>query len=246
MFRPWIMNERKLREQINKLRVDPLVTPVRTPVLLSDSKGFYLKGQVRANPERFIEFWGNRGDNSDDCLNFLRNHLASEVQRLQHISLFIWIGTCDLTRKTGKFIDVSSHDSSSAYKLIDKLKQIYTFVRDFKDSVQLTFLRIPIYSIYHWNLKHGRDWDNYKAKDVILNKNISIVNNYIADLNRVLNVTVSPRFSEDLQKSKKKKPGSTTKYFYTYDMYIDGIHPSPLLAKLWLTRLCKLVHDTCY
>ena len=178
-------------------------------------------------------------------LNFLHNHLASEVQPLQRISLFIWIGTCDLTTKTGKLIDVSSHDSSSAYKLIDKLKQIYTFVRHFKDSVQLTFLRIPIYSIYLWNLKDGRDWDNYKAKDVILNKNISIVNNYIADLNRVLNVTVSPRFSEDLQKS-KKKPGSTTKYFYTYDMYIDGIHPSPLLAKLWLTRLCKLVHDTCY
>ena len=99
VFRTWIMNERKLRDQINKLRVDPLVTPVRTPVLLSDSKGFYLKGQVRANPERFIEFWGNRGDNSDDSLNFLRNHLASEVQRLQHISLFIWIGTCDLTTK---------------------------------------------------------------------------------------------------------------------------------------------------
>lgn len=91
-------------------------------------------------------------------LNFLRNHLASEVQPLQRFSLFIWIGTCDLTTKTGKLIDVSCHDSSSAYKLIDKLKQIYTFVRDFKDySVQLTFLRIPIYSIYHWNLKHGRD-----------------------------------------------------------------------------------------
>ena len=64
------MNERKLREQINKLRVDPLVTPVRTHVLLSDSKGFYLKEQVRANPERFTEFWGNRGDNSDDCFKF--------------------------------------------------------------------------------------------------------------------------------------------------------------------------------
>lgn len=240
------MNERKIREQISKLRVDPLIAPLRTPVLLSDSKGFYLKDQVTINPERFLEFWGDRGDSADDCLHFLRTHLSDEVERLGQISLFIWIGTCDLTIKTGKYIDVSSHDSSSAYKLIEKLKQIYLFVRHFKESVRLTFLQIPVYSIYEWNSKYGRDWDNYQAKDVILHKNISIVNNYISDLNRILNVAVSPQFSEDLQKSKKKNPSSKIKYSYAFDMYTDGIHPSPVLAKLWLTRLCKLVHDTCY
>ena len=44
-------SERKLQRQIDKLRLSPLLTPPRVPVLLSDSKGFNLKQQIRVNPE---------------------------------------------------------------------------------------------------------------------------------------------------------------------------------------------------
>jgi hypothetical protein len=39
-------NGRRLKEQALRLRPDPLITPTRTPVLLSDSKGLTLKEQV--------------------------------------------------------------------------------------------------------------------------------------------------------------------------------------------------------
>ena len=114
------------------------------------------------------------------------------------------------------------------------------------NGVKLVFLHIPIYSIYEHNKAKGRDWENYKAKDVILHKQIQIVINYIDDINRILNIQYTPKFSADLQKSKKKTPFSRVKYSYTFSAYSDGVHPGSILAKLWLTRLCKLVHDLCY
>ena len=45
------MYHRKLQNQIDKLRLPPLRQPVRTPVLLADSKGFNLQQQVKVNPE---------------------------------------------------------------------------------------------------------------------------------------------------------------------------------------------------
>ena len=46
---------------------------------------------------------------------------------------------CDLTTKSGQIIDVTSHDSSAAYinVLIENLRKIYHFVRDFGDGVKL-------------------------------------------------------------------------------------------------------------
>jgi hypothetical protein len=49
--------QKKLKGQVDKLRVDPLLAPTCKPVLISDSKWFNLKSQVRVNPETFIEFW---------------------------------------------------------------------------------------------------------------------------------------------------------------------------------------------
>ena len=237
--------DKKLRTQIEKLRLDPLKTPQRTPVLLSDSKGFCLERQVRVNPERFFEFWCSKSYTASDTLLYLQQNLQSHVQRLGNITLFVWIGTCNLTTKTDKFIDVASHDSSSAYGLIEQLKEIYTFVRTFGDSVKLVVLHIPVYSIYHFNRSKRRDWDNYEAKDVILHKNIAVVNRYIDDINRILNV-YSPSLSDDLVKSKKKNSLSRMKYTYTFSPYVDGVHPGQTLSKLWLTRLCRLVHRFCY
>jgi len=238
--------QKKLKGQVDKLRVDPLLAPTYKPVLISDSKGFNLKSQVRVNPETFIEFWSVPSVTSEGCLTYSKANLREQLQKFQRICLLVWVRTCDLTTKSGQIIDVTSHDSSAAYVLIENLRKIYHFVRDFGDGVKLVFLHIPIYSIYEHNKAKGRDWENYKAKDVILHKQIQIVNNYIDDINRILNIQYTPNFSADLQKSKKKTPFSRVKYSYNFSAYSDGVHPGSILAKLWLTRLCKLVHDLCY
>jgi len=71
------MSDRRLKEQALRLRPDPLITPTRTPVLLSDSKGFTLKEQVRINPESYIEFWCKKWATAEDRLDYLQENLKS-------------------------------------------------------------------------------------------------------------------------------------------------------------------------
>jgi hypothetical protein len=100
-------SERKLQRQIDKLRLSPLLTPPRVPVLLSDSKGFNLKQQVRVNPESFLHFWCESGAIAGNRLQFLKDNLQHELQNLNLITLYVWVGTCNFTRKEGHFIYLS-------------------------------------------------------------------------------------------------------------------------------------------
>ena len=83
------MSVSQLQKQIDKLRLPPLVQPIRTPVLLSDSKGFKLKNQVRVNPESFLEFWCEAGATAQNRLQYLKDNLQNELQRLNKITNYI-------------------------------------------------------------------------------------------------------------------------------------------------------------
>ena len=124
---------------------------------------------------------------------------------------------------------------------------MYHFVRQFGFVVYLVFIHIPVYSITHYNrYKNHNNPDIFSEQDFLLRQQIDIVNRYIDDTNRILH-TFSPHLSHDLEKSKRNSVFSyRTKYSFNYNLYIDGIHPKPSLAKLWLARLCRLVHDLCY
>lgn len=243
------MSDRRLANQVLQLRPDPLIQPQRTPVLLSDSKGLNLQNEVRVNPETFIHFWCYPGATAEHRLQYLKDNLAGQLASLEKITLFVWVGTCNLTTKTGQFIEITSTNTDAAYALINTLKEIYHFVRTFGDDVKLVFLHLPLYSIYKYNESKGhQSLDKFVEQDCLLRQQIEIVNNYMSDTNRLLHA-YSPQFSEDLVKSKSKKNSGfpqRTKYSYKFVLYTDGIHPKPKLAKLWLARLCRLVHDFCY
>ena len=58
----------------------------------------------------------------------------------------------------------------------------------------------------------------------VLHQQINIVNDYIDDTNRILQV-YTPCLSDDLLKSKRNSPFSThTKYKYKFTAYSDGGH----------------------
>ena len=101
-------SERQLQRQIYKLRLSPLLTPPRVPVLLSDIKGFKLKQQVRVNPESFLHFLVRSGATAGNRLQFLKDNLQHELQNGNLITLYVWVGTCNFTRKEGDFIYVVS------------------------------------------------------------------------------------------------------------------------------------------
>jgi len=162
------MSDRRLKEQALRLRPDPLITPTRTLVLLSDSKGFTPKEQIKINPESYIEFWCKKGETAEDRLHYLQESLLHSLIRLNQITLFVWIGTCYLTTKSDGFIELASTNRNSAFELINILKQIYHFVRTFGPCVKLVFLHLPLYSIYHYNKFHNHpDPDKFSDQDFV-------------------------------------------------------------------------------
>jgi hypothetical protein len=61
--------------------------------------------------------WGNR-------LQFLKNNLQHELQNLNLITLYVWVGTCNFTRKEGHFIYLVSKDNSTVDNLITFLVDV--------------------------------------------------------------------------------------------------------------------------
>jgi hypothetical protein len=47
--------------------------------------------QVTVYPESFIDFWCYPGATVENRLDCLRRSLASHLQKLHHITLFVWI-----------------------------------------------------------------------------------------------------------------------------------------------------------
>ena len=174
------MNERALRTQADKYRLDPLVSPRYRPILVSDSKGLTLQTQVRVNHETFLEFWCESGATAENRLQYLRDNLEHELRQpgSKPICLFIWVGTCNLTKKDGQFIYLKSQTNSEVTKLCNTY--IYHFGRQFED-VKLIFLHLPVYSTFHWNSYKniGIDVTKFWSDDKILHEQIRTVNEYI-------------------------------------------------------------------
>jgi hypothetical protein len=170
-------SERQLQRQIDKLRFSPLLTPPRVTFLLSDRKSFNLKQQVRVNPESFLHFWCESGATAGNRLQFLKDNLQHELQNLNLITLYVWVGTCNFTQKEGHFIYVVSKDNSTVDNLISELKEIYHFTRQFENQVKLVFLHIPLFSIYEHNVYRNLQdkVEQFKDKDILLHAQISAV-----------------------------------------------------------------------
>jgi hypothetical protein len=74
--------------------------------------------------------------------------------------------------------------------------------------------------------------NSFKEDDYILKQQIDAVKFYINDTNRLLHV-ISPKFSEDLQKPRRRKTSTTISYNINYSLLNDGVHPDNLIPKLF-------------
>lgn len=236
-------------------RVDPSTLQVphsKTPIILSDSKGRYLRDEIGRfdGIENDILFWCKSGASCREQYDYLVQNLENTLQHHPAIVLYVWVGNCDLTTKSGPIIELKNRDSSSVKQITDCYREIYDFVGRFP-TVELVFLEIPPYSIFHYNDKNQptpltrKQIRDLKRDDFSLNKQIEQVNSFIRDTNRLLHKS-SPRFSIDLQNSRKDRYSEEGRYtFRFYAFYLDGIHPCPLLAHYWLVRLCQRMITDC-
>ncbi|CAC5407356.1 unnamed protein product [Mytilus coruscus] len=87
--------------KLNKYLRQP-TTPITekkklTPVLLADSKGNYLEKQIKPGTDHHIKFWCAKSRTTAKELHWLQQNLAHKIGHLDNISIYIWLGTCDLT-----------------------------------------------------------------------------------------------------------------------------------------------------
>ena len=111
-----------------------------------------------------------------------------------------------------------------------------------ESNCTVILLQCPIFSISEYNRKKGHpEFYNFQHWDVILKNQIARLNAGIRRVNELSNVT-SPCFTILIYASKKVRRRYIYKYFY--DLYSDGLHPEPLLARAWhIMILHRVVRD---
>lgn len=84
----------------------------------------------------------------------------------------------------------------------------------------------PLFSTYEHNVYHNFQdkVKQFKDVDILLHAQISAVNFYIKDTNRILHA-YSPNFSEDLHRVRKRYKNAPPLYSYNFGDYKDGLHP---------------------
>lgn len=211
------------------------------PVVLADSKGKYIESSVQrsSKPENLILWVCKAGWKSSDVAKWIEQNLETLLKTHQFISLYVWIGTCDLTVKGKKYIQLRRNSTEALEQNLQKIKNLIT-----NSNVKLTFFHIPYYSIRLWNETKGHENpSSYKESDDQLTSLIDTANGFIDKLNLEQN-TSSPKFNEDLRRSRKSK-GRKARYSTNYSLLLDGIHPKKTLATLWLLSMKKKIFKDC-
>lgn len=224
----------------------------KIPVLFTDSRGRYLENVTNKSvyPENKIHFWYHSGRGVEKQYETLQSGLQLKCQELEstHITLYIWLGTCDLTKKSEStnYIELRSQNNITIVNYIsEQYQKIHRYVRENFQNINMVFLELPFYSIYLWNLHHGHPTpDNFRPDDMKLQEQIVSLNKFIHQINTLHHIN-SPCFNHDLERNRKSKTDRRPHYSFNFGLYIDGVHPHPDLAKLWLIRIALRLPQDC-
>ena len=239
--------KKKLRSFLTKTRDECVVqhTWVRqTPVVLTDSKGRYTIAAANdINSEPIISWWARSGRTSAQGVQLVSRSLNLLNDTHKTTQLYVWLGTCDLTIKQGRYIHLKTTDENSVDEILRNFEQIVELVRNV--NCKVTFLHCPIYSIAIYNKYRGHpDVAEFHGYDVILKNQIARLNDNINYLNSVNNTSISPAFTRLVYATKRVRNRSSSRY--CYELYVDGIHPDILLARVWNMLILRRVIRDCY
>lgn len=208
--------------------------PGRRAFVVTDSKGRYLQRSLEHRD--YIQFIWRGGARIGD--ESLLDALREKIVDMQEPLVFIWLGTCDLT-KIGARKRISLRGMGIP-QLRAALLEMKTKVLAINNSSTVIFLRCPIYSIVKWNGSHNLEVQESDGSDGDLEGSVKSLNEVIDEINNFY----TPKFSLDILRNTKTRHGQHSRYFYNFkDLYLDGIHPGPQLSKLWLLRIRKSFFD---
>ena len=241
------MSEKRIRKSLQHFAdiEESLPRRQRTAVIVSDSKGRRLKEQVWITSpiERRIVWLCKAGLASQEGIIWLKSKLSQLKADHGEISIYLFLGTCDFTCKTGDFITIQENVSGKYDRMIDNFHLLSDYAK--RKKFEVTFFEIPYYSITEWNRYKGDPMPQvFQNDDHTLCAIVKKVNNAIKEIN-LENGKHSPVFNCDLERS-RKGTWQNERYYLNFSLYADGIHPNPLLAKLWLRRIAAQIKRDCY
>lgn len=218
-----------------------------TPIVVSDSKGKRLQGQVGSIStlltEKFV-WWCYSGARIAEQKQWIKNNLKQELGRIGPAAIFLWLGTCDLTERAP---DGQIYLRDRGNSQVDYIEQQYRELVEFlhRENVKVVVLEIPIYSIKYWNAgKTGTIQEALSSEDEELKRQIDELNRRIGFINSE-NDAVSPKLSVDLKRNRKKK--GKNQLHVNWKLLTDGVHPTSLVSKVWLLKIatyCRRIRGT--
>ena len=223
-----------IKDLDNYLQRNPVYLPERennyTCILLSDSKASRLEKLPDNLPELPLIYLYRKGGSASDLFRLIQSKLCSIQQRYNKpCYVYVWAGTCDITRKTssGKVI-LNTFGDSSVEEIVSVYRKICDFVLENGGRIQ--FIGVPTYSVSIYNKWLGKGSGNEEREDAEINRQVTLLNHKIIELNKTLG-KITLKFNADLVKCR------TNRQKTNFALLSDGLHPSSLLARKWLRRL---------
>ena len=158
-----------------------------------------------------------------------KRNLNSRVLSHGRLTLYIWLGTCDLTYKISRSRSIALRHSSDD----ECLRYFQHIIQEFQSelvcfsTVKVVWLDIPPYSISMWNIGKGAAPSSAdRESDRVLSHRIALVNDIFRSLNQTNSVS-SFRFKADLLRTRKvyNKCSRTT---VNFNLFKDGIYTQAL------------------
>ena len=140
------MSEEKIRDYLQTQRTPTVGNRFLRPVIISDSKGDYLKDQILHPEDRQLS-GGTKEEPTKHFLHWLEKNIKSKINELGNIHLYIWLGTCDLTTKNKDgTISLATQHSETSKNVFEELKKFKVLLQPYPNS-RITLIEIPHYSI---------------------------------------------------------------------------------------------------
>lgn len=260
-----------LKERRNHYRLIRNTRLPRETFLFTDSKGADIKDHLPSSVSDNFHVIFKKGATSYDRAHL--NSLLREINGIEEPIVLIWLGTCELTTKTGKYLKLNNYPYQTIEFTLTQYRKVKYRIHKTNPSAIVLFIECPYFSINRWN-KHCNEINiktepgNTKRKRSLLVKtsftsykrnvkfitkvdqNLKLQIDYFNDHLKLVNGKTScPRLSQDLIRSNKKKGDPKPIYRVNYNLLAsDGVHPGRLLIKLWLYKmifLCLENADWC-
>ena len=234
----------KLRKYIAEQPHTPNGFRYKTPILVSDSKGFTIRNACQ--DDKFpVESWCISGAQTSVLVDLIEKRISKAITRHHHIIIYLWSGTCDLTCKKGKYISLRHQNNKTVNCILDQYHRAIRIVAQ-HPRAEIKCIDCPILSIVNYNQYKGHDKPEiFKVEDFQVTRQIKALNSEIVKLNDSLNkktINISKYFS----RGRKIKRGGTRKSVNITINKKDGIHPGKLLSLAITKHILLDTYKECY